>query len=84
MSKYNIHNLKVGDEVIVNEEMRNWTMIEGWGTEGNELIGKTLTIKSIVTQDYRNTNIVHFHETTWWVPMQCLDPIEKDETISIK
>lgn len=85
MLKYNIYNFKVGDKVIVNDNMKKWVEKETWSKSGLDLIGRKLTITEMFPREGRgDTDIVNFEETDWWVPIQCLDPIDKEETISVK
>lgn len=78
MEDLNIYNLKIGDKVIVNGELRSWIIKKNWVTRVHNLIGQTVTIKRMTElSDTIKLDVVEDH---YWIPIQCVDPLSSEET----
>jgi hypothetical protein len=63
----------VGDEVVVNDEIRDWVKKRNWSEDMLDCIGKSFIIRNI-TPTYDTCQVTFVNKGFWW-PIQCLDPV---------
>lgn len=69
-------DLRIGDIIVVNDNLKEWIYKNGWGSSMLKLIGKELTINDMFLRT--NTVGLSFKETEYWIPIQCVKKTFKD------